>query len=168
LIIDFAIWFFKYYLPVMVANASPLLIKGSKPIDFSKRFIDGKPILGPHKTWEGLIIALYMGLSTSLAISIVLQDPLITAIGFGGSVFAVLGDLVGSFIKRRLGYKSGEPVPVLDQLDFAITSSIFYMLVDVSFIEKAVYIPIALVIIAILHVSTNIVAYMIGLKKTKF
>lgn len=168
MIIDFATWFFKYYLPVMVANASPLLINGSKPIDFSKKFIDGKPILGPHKTWEGLLISLHMGLTTSLAIAMVLEEPLFTAIGFGGAFSGTAGDILGSFIKRRFGVRSGEPFPVLDQLDFAIFSSIYYALIDSSFLNKPVYLLIAFLLIAILHVFTNNIAYTLGVKKVRF
>lgn len=152
----------------MVSNASPVLIRGSKPIDFSKKFIDGKPLFGRNKTWEGFLIALYMGLNASIAVSIATGDLGFVPLGFGGSFFGVLGDLFGSFIKRRLNIKSGDPLPPLDQLDFAFFSTIFYSVVDKRFLINTLYIPLALILITILHVSTNLLAYLMGLKDKKF
>ena len=38
---------------------------------------------------------------------------------------AGIGDLVGSFIKRRLNFKSGGFAPIIDQLDFALMAILF-------------------------------------------
>ena len=48
-------------------------------------------------------------------------------LGFG----ALLGDALGSFIKRRMGIGRGKPAPILDQIDFLIVATCF---VTVSFI----------------------------------
>lgn len=166
--IDFATWFLVYYFPPMVSNASPLLIRGSKPIDFAKKFVDNKPFLGRNKTWEGFVVAVYMGLTASIAVSFTVGDLSFIPICFGGSLFGVLGDLFGSFIKRRLDIKSGDPLPPLDQLDFAIFSTIFYYIVDRRFFINLFYVLSALLLITILHVSTNLLAYTMGLKDKKF
>jgi len=38
---------------------------------------------------------------------------------------AGIGDLIGSFLKRRLNFKSGGFAPIIDQLDFALTAILF-------------------------------------------
>ena len=41
---------------------------------------------------------------------------------------AGFGDLAGSFIKRRLNFKSGGFAPIIDQLDFALMAILFISL----------------------------------------
>ncbi len=101
---------------VGVANAAPIAIRQllggrpARPIDDGRDFIDGRPWLGPSKTWRGLGAAI---VSTTLAA--VLMDwswqtgSLVAAL-------AMAGDLASSFVKRRLGRPSGASVPGLDQI----------------------------------------------------
>jgi len=167
--LEFVLWFLKYYLPAMVANASPLLVKGRVRIDCNRQFIDGRPLFGENKTLEGLLLGIYMGFSAAVSLSIVLEDPVITLWGFGASIAAMLGDLAGSFLKRRLGIASGEPLPVVDQLDFALATTAYYTLLGVEeFLTKKLYIAIALAAIALLHVLTNNIAYFIGVKDKRW
>ncbi|HEX9773570.1 MAG TPA: CDP-archaeol synthase, partial [Steroidobacteraceae bacterium] len=71
---------------------------------------DGRPIFGSHKTWRGLIGGTLAGGATGALLSA----------GFAtGAVFGLLaltGDLLSSFIKRRLARPSGRDTPLLDQL----------------------------------------------------
>ncbi|MEM4816796.1 MAG: CDP-archaeol synthase, partial [Desulfurococcaceae archaeon] len=90
-------------------------------------------------------------------------------IGLGSSIFALIGDLIGSFIKRRLGIPSGGLLPILDQLDFIIFVSIYYILINiVEFYSKPLYIMISCIIVIILHVLTNNVAYYLGVKDKRW
>ena len=168
-VVLFTIWFIKYYLPLMVANASPLLVKGSLRIDFSKNFIDGRPILGRNKTWEGFITGFYMGFSTTVVLSIVFNDLNLLWVAGIGVLMGLTGDLAGSFIKRRIGIESGNPLPVVDQLDFAIMGTIYYILIKAIDIRREyLFIVYAFVIIGVLHVITNRIAYILGLKDKKW
>ncbi|RLG80901.1 MAG: hypothetical protein DRO13_02590 [Thermoprotei archaeon] len=168
-LVRFAIWFLKYYLPPMVANASPLLVRGRYRVDFSMFFLDGKPLLGKNKTWEGIAIGLYMGIASSLALSIYLRDPLLIPLGAGASASALIGDLLGSFTKRRIGVRSGDPLPLLDQLDFAIASSLYYTLLGIrEFTVQYSYVALSLLLILVLHLLSNRIAYLIGVKDKKW
>jgi len=168
-LIDLLVWFIKYYVPPMVANASPLLVHGRFRIDFSRNFIDNKPLFGSNKTWEGFLIGLYMGFTASLVLSIAFEKPYIMFLGFGSSLSALIGDLFGAFIKRRLGIKPGDPLPVVDQLDFALFSTLFYILVgEADFVSQPYYIVFSLALIIVLHVLTNNIAYLLGVKNKRW
>lgn len=166
-VLSFMEWFLKYFLPPMIANASPVLLRGGRPVDGERRFIDGKPLLGPGKTWQGVIIGVYMGTLSSLPISVYLESIIHMVNGFAASISALLGDMIGSFIKRRLGIPRGEPLPFLDQLDFALTASLYYWLVDPGF-RRPDYLFYSLLLVLVLHITTNNVAYVLGVKDRRW
>lgn len=101
---------------IVAANGSPILIRHalrsglSRPIDGGLRFIDTRPLLGPSKTWTGLLTAI--AVTGLLAAALGLPATLGLLIGLS----AMTGDLLSSFIKRRLGIASSRPAPMLDQL----------------------------------------------------
>lgn len=127
---------FWLIIPAYIANASALLVGGGTPIDFGKTYKDGKRILGDGKTWRGLFVGTFVGVTAGFGLSvaakyaalyefpITLSDftgfpfmmPLIFSICFG----ALLGDIVESFFKRRVGKNRGEDWIPFDQLDFII------------------------------------------------
>lgn len=133
---DIIIQAFWLIIPAYVANASALLVGGGTPIDFGKTYKDGRRILGDGKTWRGLFAGAFLGMTSGFALSVVakyaqlysfpiyLADftgfpymiPLIFSICFG----ALLGDIIESFIKRRIGRERGEDWIPFDQLDFII------------------------------------------------
>ncbi|WP_035244608.1 CDP-archaeol synthase [Desulfonatronovibrio hydrogenovorans] len=81
----------------------------NKPIDLGRTFKDKKPLLGPHKTWRGLAGALLCGSFLAMLLGLPFWLGLATAI------LSMTGDMVSSFIKRRLNKPSGRNFPVLDQ-----------------------------------------------------
>lgn len=168
-LIDFTIWFIKYFLPSMIANASPLLIHGVFPIDKGIAFIDKKPIFGRNKTVEGFLVGVYMGFSSSIVLSIIFNNYSLILLGLGASISSLLGDLFGSFIKRRLGIKSGDPFPILDQLDFMFFTIIYYALLNVKdIVFNPCYVFYACILVLILHIITNNVAYYLGVKDKRW
>jgi len=131
LIIIQALWL---VLPAYIANASALLVGGGTPVDFRKNWKDGRRILGDGKTWWGLFSGAFLGITAGFAFSIVaiyvnksefsflgisdfgrypLMIPIIASICFG----ALLGDIIESFFKRRVGKKRGEDWIPFDQID---------------------------------------------------
>ncbi len=150
-------------LPALISNASPVLLKHKGvPIDGGFKFIDNKPILGKGKTIEGLFIGLINGYVFTLLLYTVTCNWNILVAGFLSSIGALLGDLVGAFIKRRLGIPRGGKAPLLDQLDFYVGS---LLLLWVFGYRLNTYIIIVFIpIIFILHRVTNIAAYKLGLK----
>lgn len=149
------------YLPAMVTNATPVFVRKGTPIDLGKKFIDGHRILGDGKTFEGLLVGLYFGFIVSFTYMLLQYDFYSTLILYLSCIAAILGDLLGSFVKRRLGLKRGERALLLDQLDFFLASSI--VLIIHGLVDYILFI-VALVIIVLLHILTNRVAYILGLK----
>ena len=78
-------------------------------------------------------------------------------LGFG----AMVGDAIGSFLKRRVGIGHEKPAPLLDQIDFLIVALIFSS-VMVSF--SITFVAIAVVLTLIIHLVANTGAYLIGIK----
>ncbi len=167
-ILCFVLWFIRYYVPPMIANASPLLVNGSHPIDGGRVFIDGKPLLGPGKTVEGFITGALMALFSSMLVSVIVGDEYFVPYGFIGGVIGLLGDIAASFFKRRLGLKRGDPLPIVDQLDFVVASTLFYWLVDPGFASRPLFVLYAFIIILVLHVVTNNIAYYMGVKDRRW
>jgi CDP-2,3-bis-(O-geranylgeranyl)-sn-glycerol synthase len=88
-----------------LANGSPVLAKrmGSDlayPLDGAPRFLDGRPLLGPSKTIRGLLISIIITSASAPLLGLDLK------IGFIVGTTALEGDLIASFVKRRLGLPS--------------------------------------------------------------
>ena len=111
-IIADSIW---YALPAYIANMIPVIAGGGRPIDLGKNFIDGKRILGDHKTIRGFLSGVVAGTLVGLIQGRIIQGLLL---GLG----AMIGDSLGSFIKRRIGIESGGHAPVLDQEGFLVVA----------------------------------------------
>jgi len=153
-------------LPAYCANAIPVLFGGGLPMDFGKKFIDGKPLFGAHKTFRGFFSGLFIGTLIGIVQSSlpIFQPPQIF-LGFILSLGALTGDLVHSFIKRRLNLPPGASFPVADQLDFVIGALLFSLFISPPSL------PVALVILVVtppIHLSTNYIAYRLGVKKEPF
>jgi len=150
-----------YYIPALVANGSAPFIKKGTPIDFGKRLWDGKRILGDGKTFEGLLIALTFGETVSIIMAKFLGNQWVI-IGFFESLGAMLGDMLGAFIKRRLGLERGARAPILDQLDFIFGATLVLLIFRVSL---TVYQFLEIMVIAmVLHMFTNYVAFRLKIK----
>lgn len=136
-------------LPAYIANASALLVGGGTPIDFGKKWKDGKRILGDGKTWRGLISGAVVGMVGGFGLSIVaiyanksefvflglsdfgrfpLMIPVIGSICFG----ALFGDIIESFFKRRAGIDRGKNWIPFDQIDFILGVLLFSFLMACS------------------------------------
>ena len=78
------------------------------------------------------------------------------------SLGALVGDLVGSFVKRRVGLERGAQAPLLDQLGFYVFALLFLYAVGVTFPLPDEILWAA--VIYGLHRATNWAAYKLGLK----
>ena len=107
---------FKLLLLLGCANTMPIVAfhlckdRFSAPIDLGRNFLDGRPIFGPHKTWRGLVASV---IGTWLA-AIILHVDLV--LGVLLALWSMVGDMIASFIKRRLGLKSGARCTGVDQV----------------------------------------------------
>ena len=146
----------------MVANGSAVMISRGHPIDFGKHFIDGRRVLGDGKTFEGLVVGVFYGASFALIISILLDNAQLFLYGVLSAIGAMLGDIGGSFIKRRMGLPRGASLNVVDQLDFALGASLLLYLAKAPL--DYLVLVLMLLVIYFLHRLTNIIAYRVGLK----
>ena len=128
--------FVKLMLLLLIANGAPILsqrIMAKRydfPVDGSLLFFDRQPILGKSKTWRGLISSLVLTSFAAVVLAISWQTGFIVACG------AMSGDLLSSFIKRRLGIAPSDQALFLDQIPeslipMLLVSSTF----DLSLIE---------------------------------
>lgn len=106
----------KLLLLLLVANGAPILARKflqsrfDISLDGGRMTAGGRPWLGPSKTLRGLIAA-------TLAATVI--APLLGfswSLGCVVGMLAMLGDLIASFIKRRLGLASSSQAPGLDQI----------------------------------------------------
>lgn len=139
---------FWLILPSYIANASAKLVGGGKPLDCGKKWKDGRRILGDGKTLRGLLFGTFIGMIAGFGLVIVakyiafsdyaflsLSDfegfPLMIPIIFSLCFGALVGDIVESFFKRRIGKNRGEDWFFFDQVDFIAGALVFNLFFSV-------------------------------------
>lgn len=148
-----------YILPAYVANGAPVIFGGGAPIDFGIR-LRGKRLFGNNKTIRGTYAAILAGIAIG-AVEYPFMHYML-AIAAMLALGAAIGDLFGSFIKRRLNKEPGSSILLLDQYGFFVFALLFalwlghlpawYGLVFITLLTGA------------LHVLTNIGAHRLRLK----
>jgi CDP-2,3-bis-(O-geranylgeranyl)-sn-glycerol synthase len=97
---------------ILIANGLPallgLLLGPGRALDGGRVLGDGRPLFGPTKTVRGILAALVVAPIAATALGLAWHIGLLVAVG------AMLGDLLASFTKRRLGLPSSTTVPLLD------------------------------------------------------
>jgi hypothetical protein len=117
--------FIKLQVLLLAVHGTPVLLafifgsRGAIPVDFNKRFRDGRPIFGTSKTWRGLIGALL----ASCILSQFFHYGLAFGVVFGA--LGMLGDLFASFVKRRIGLESSARFRGLDQIPESLLPSLY-------------------------------------------
>ena len=152
---------FLVYFPAFAANGSAVFVRKGTPVDFNRRAWDGRRVLGDGKTFEGLLVSITLGTTVGVILASFLGPELILY-GFVGSLFGMLGDMCGAFIKRRLGLERGARAPILDQLDFVVCATLGLYLVGYH-VNLPGFLFVALMAF-VMHVLTNRVAYRLKLK----
>ena len=150
-----------YIFPAYSANAVPVVFGGGQPLDMGKTFKDGRPIFGSHKTFRGFFAGLIVGTLVGIGESFVFNNynPLL---GFMLSLGALVGDLAGAFVKRRLGFAPGAFLPIVDEVNFVLCALLFSLPVAPPTPIKALVI---LVVTIPIHLLTNLLAYLARVKK---
>ena len=155
LIIEALIFIF----PAYCANAAPVLAGGGSPLDFGKKFLDGKPIFGKNKTVRGFFFGMAIGVTVGLVESILFGYPLLFSVF--SPLGALMGDLAGAFLKRRLGIAPGGLLPIIDQVDFVVGAILFSLPLTMMYWELAIAV---IIITPPIHLFTNFLAYKLKLK----
>jgi len=174
---------FWFFLPAYVANPMAALLGGGTPIDFGRSLRDGHRVFGDGKTWRGLAAGITSGvvlggllqlagsaISPALAFAATPADAALAIVLL--SAGALLGDLLGAFVKRRLGKPRGARVPGLDQYDFVVGAVAFVLVFDLNWwlarywTGQTIYgLVFVIVITPFLHRAINILGYRMGAKR---
>ena len=179
---SFAIFLLKcvyLMLPAYFANMAPVIAKKidlfAYPVDFNKHIIK-KPIFGKNKTFRGLIFGVVF------AVIVAYFQFLLSDIGFFKNISflnyqnwilfgflmgfgALIGDLIKSFFKRRLGISPGKKFIPFDQTDFVVGAMIFIMpIFGVTFKIFAA----ALLLSFALHIIVNHAAFYLKIRSEKW
>ena len=149
----------KLMFPAYCANAAPVLGGGGLPLDFGKNFLDGKRVFGKNKTFRGFFFGLAIGILVGLIEVTIFDYPPLFAVF--SPLGALLGDLTGAFLKRRLDIAPGGLLPIVDQVDFVVGALIFTLPLSIVSFEVAVAI---IIITPPIHLVTNYAAYKLKLK----
>jgi len=170
-------------LPALLPNSAAVIFGGGTPIDFGKS-LQGRRILGDGKTWTGFIGGCAAGVSLGI-IQMMIAFPFDsrTFWGFGDfpsalgvivvlATGSLLGDMGGSFIKRRLGKERGARMPGLDQYDFLIGAILLAVIFFPDwFIGHFIAdghiwsLIVLIVVVPVLHRAVNIIGYKMGKKE---
>jgi len=174
-----ALWFF---LPAFVANPFAVVTGGSAPIDGGRSLSDGQRMFGDGKTWRGLVggtaSGAFVGLVLSLPFDVLAPSSSWSfgspAVAFVASAVlalgALLGDLAGAFVKRRMHLPRGAKASGLDQYDFVVGALVLSLAVPSWSVPRffsgdALLGLLAIIVITpALHRAVNLVGYRMGKK----
>lgn len=101
---------------IVVANAIPVFAKklfGPRtawPLDGGIMLSDGQPLLGASKTLRGVALSVLLTPVVAMVVGLSWQVGLVVAIS------AMAGDLVSSFLKRRMALRPSSQAIGLDQI----------------------------------------------------
>jgi CDP-diglyceride synthetase len=161
------------FIPALVANPGAVIAGGYGKIDGGKNFLDGNRILGDGKTISGYAGGIAIGAITGFIILEILNYTHFAISGYTPETLifvsillawgSLTGDMVGSFIKRRINMKRGQRGNLLDMWPFVIFAFIFLLLGETHFFfdlyGNFIDIVIIMAITPFLHRGVNILAY---------
>jgi len=139
-----------FLLPAYFANMAPVIFKKlklleslNKPVDKEKLFVDKKPLFGKNKTYRGFVSGVIMGILGAYLQMLLFNWTAFKKISIPGIDYtnhvtiillgilmglgAITGDLIESFLKRRLNVLSGQSFAPWDQIDLVIGAYIFVL-----------------------------------------
>ncbi len=156
-------------LPAYFANMAPVFVRRipwNAPMDFGFS-LGGIRLFGANKTWKGFVAGIVLALMAGLAMAVVYWpfafSPLLWSLLAGSG--ALIGDVIKSFFKRRVGIKPGAPWIPFDQLDYSVGALALGSFVFFPGWLNAVFI----VIISVFgHIVINQVGYYLGIRDVKW
>jgi CDP-2,3-bis-(O-geranylgeranyl)-sn-glycerol synthase len=132
---------------LVIANGAPLVGKKifgdafSWPIDGGVRLADGHPLFGTSKTIRGVVLALLITPLASWLLGLGWQVGILVAAG------AMAGDLLSSFLKRRLGLLPSSMAIGLDHIPESL----------IPLAASALLLPVSL-----LDIVVGVIAFCVG------
>jgi CDP-2,3-bis-(O-geranylgeranyl)-sn-glycerol synthase len=161
-------------LPAYLPNNVAVLAGGGRPIDGGRTWGERR-LLGDGKTWRGTAVGVAVGALLAVALNAIRpgdpfgvvppEFPAAAAVALPAG--AMLGDVAASFLKRRTGRERGAAFPVVDQLDFVAGALLLAAAAAPGWFGDVFTLPVLLAVVLItpvLHLGTNLIAYLLGLK----
>jgi CDP-2,3-bis-(O-geranylgeranyl)-sn-glycerol synthase len=174
-----ALWFL---IPAYVANPAAVLFGGGTPVDFGRTTKSGTRFLGDGKTWKGLAggvgTGVLIGLLQQTAATLTGEEalsfgalPSAAAVIIALATGSMLGDLLGSYLKRRMGIERGARALGLDQYDFLLGTFLLLAVFQTGWLldhyirgEAALGLLLVILISPALHRGVNVIGYKLGKK----
>jgi len=179
-----------FLIPAYFANMAPPLVKKLKlleflniPLDFGKKFRDGRPLFGRNKTYRGFLVGILGGVIGAYLQMLLYKFSIFQTLSINGIDYsnyqtiiligvlmgagAIAGDLVESFFKRRLNIDSGVSFVPWDQTDLVIGAYIFVFPLIYMFISWQLFLC-SLVVTFCLHIITNHLSFYLHIRSEKW
>ena len=158
---DFLQAFLLLVLPAYVSNAIPVVLGGG----LSFAAILKAKVFGKNKTVRGFFAGLVFGSAAAFILMMLLPMQMrfpYLVFGIISSIGAMLGDLFGSMIKRRIGIEEGKQF-FLDQVMFIMVAlALGYFAYPGLYTAELV--ATVLVVTFFMHMIFNLIANKIGVK----
>ena len=150
---------------IIVANGAPIVLRAllnnrfAAAIDFGIELPDQNPIFGKSKTWRGLAGSIIL----TAAFALVLGYP--AATGALIAVYSLSGDLLSSFVKRRLGMAPSSMAPLLDQVPESLLPAV---LLKDEFGLDTYSIMILVSVFVVVELILSYILYKLGIRKRPY
>jgi len=157
--------FVHLLLLIIVANGAPVLLRFfmrnrlDAPVDSGMVLPDGRRLFGGSKTWRGVAGAL----PATAAAAVLLGYS--AWIGVQVAVAAILGDLVSSFIKRRLGMRQSGMAPLLDQVPESLLPALIVMR---DFALGDIQVIALVAVFVVVELLLSLVLYRLGVRRRPY
>ena len=158
-----------FVLPAYFANAAPVMARGKTVVDLGRNFADGRRIFGDGKTFKGLVAGIVVGTFVGVLLAMAfagflpgLDFQTKTNVAFLLSVGTMAGDLLGSFIKRRINIPSGAQHEFFDQLLFLGGALLFASPYYMPGVEEVIFL---VIVTYAMHKLFDLIAHFLKLKK---
>jgi len=150
---------------ILVANGAPILIRNilgdtaNYPLDAGKTLADHYPVFGNSKTWRGVFASVIFTVIAALFLGYNLEFGLLV------SLLAMTGDLLSSFIKRRLKLQPSRKAPFLDQVPESLFPALYMMQVLSLAWEDVLFIVVMFIVIELV---LSKVLYRLGVRQRPY
>ena len=175
--IEYFIFLVILFLPTFLANATPVVVKNIPIISKFNKPINEK-IFWKNKTYRWFVFWILLAIIFSLLeykiipilsvefisiryFEIVTSYFLATMVWLLQWFWALLGDIIESFIKRRIGKKPWEAWPFWDWVDYIIASIVLFSFI---YTPDPIWIIFLIFFSPILSLLFNTISYLLWLK----
>jgi CDP-2,3-bis-(O-geranylgeranyl)-sn-glycerol synthase len=179
-----------FLIPAYFANMLPPIAKKFKifeflniPVDFGKKFRDGKPLFGKNKTYRGFLVGIIGGVIGAYLQMFLYKFSFFQIISIHGIAYtnhqtiillgvllgfgAIAGDVIESFFKRRLNVDSGASMAPWDQIDLAIGAYLFVFPFVYIFLSWQLFLS-SIIITFFLTVIVNHISFYLHIRNERW